>query len=78
MRKCPFFSKVERDQKQKKSASWPVVLIMKKGKRRRKSETDEGEIGRKSGKNKRPQTESAPNTDEAQKIKSQKPSNDTF
>lgn len=77
MRKCPFFSKVERDQKQKKSASWPVVL-MKKGKRRRKSETDEGEIGRKSGKNKRPQTESAPNTDEAQKIKSQKPRNDTF
>lgn len=48
---------------------------MKKGKRRRKSERHEGEIGRKTGRKKRPQTPSAPNTDEAQKIKSQKPSN---
>lgn len=50
MRKCPSFRQVERDQKQKKSTGWPVVLIIKgRGGR----QADEGETGRKSGKNKK-------------------------
>lgn len=51
MRKCPSFRQVERYQKQKKSTGWPVILIVKgRGGGR---EADEGETGRKSGKNKK-------------------------
>lgn len=59
IRKCPSFSKVERDQKQKrKSTSWGSG-----GGR----EADEGENGRESGKNKRPSNSAC--SGEAQKIK---------